>query len=82
EKMKTEAIEALIYPNIESQKKNFEKNGLEYTKENIEAEFNKIIDQVNRELLPYKRISRLRVLEGPMEMTTTRKIKRFKVSVD
>lgn len=82
EKMKTEAIEALIYPNIEAQKKIFEKNGLEYSKENIKAEFDKIIDQVNRELLPYKRISRLRVLKEPMEMTTTKKIKRFKVSAD
>ena len=82
EKMKTEAIEALIYPNIEAQKKRFDKKGLEYTKENIKAEFDKIIDQVKRELLPYKKISRLRVLEEPMEMTTTRKIKRFKVSAD
>ncbi len=82
DKMKTEGIEALIYPNIESQKKAFEKNGLEYTKENIKAEFDKIIDQVNRELLPYKRISRLRVLDEAMEMTTTKKIKRFKVLAD
>ena len=82
DKMKTEGIEALIFPNSESQKKIFEKNGLEYTKENIKNEFDKIIDQVNRELLAYKKISRLRVLEEPMEMTTTKKIKRFKILAD
>jgi long-chain acyl-CoA synthetase len=82
EKMKTEAIEALIYPNIEAQQKIFEKNGLEYSKEKIKAEFDKIIDQVNRELLPYKRISKVRILDEAMEMTTTKKIKRFKVSAD
>ncbi|MCK5202047.1 MAG: long-chain fatty acid--CoA ligase, partial [Spirochaetales bacterium] len=76
------AIEALIYPNIEAQKKIFEKNGLEYSKENIKTEFDKIINQVNRRLLPYKRISKLRILDEAMEMTTTRKIKRFKVSAD
>ncbi len=81
-KMKTEGIEALIFPNKEFQEKKFQKAGIEYSNENIKAEFEKIIDQVNRELLPYKRISKLRVLDEAMEMTTTRKIKRFKVSAD
>ena len=81
-KMKTEGIEALIFPNEEFQKKQFEKDSLEYNKENIKLEFDKVIEQVNRELLPYKRISRLKVLSEAMEMTTTKKIKRFKVSAD
>ncbi|MEA1910885.1 MAG: AMP-binding protein, partial [Spirochaetota bacterium] len=79
-KMKTEGIEALIFPNEEFQKKQFEKLGLEYNAENISLEFDKIIKQVNKELLPYKRISRLKVLNEAMEMTTTKKIKRYKVS--
>ena len=82
DKMKTEGIEALIFPNEEFQKKQFEKAGLDYNKENIKLEFDKIIEQVNRELLPYKRISKLKVLDEAMEMTTTKKIKRFKVSAD
>ena len=65
-KMKVEAIEALIYPGEESQ--NLDK-----------ARFQEIIDEVNRELKPYQRISRLTILDEPMEMTTTRKIKRFAV---
>jgi len=82
DKMKTEGIEALIFPNEESQKKKFAKLGFEYNKENINREFNKVIEQVNKELLPYKRISRLKVLDKAMEMTTTKKIKRFKVLSD
>ncbi|MCF6336017.1 MAG: AMP-binding protein [Spirochaetales bacterium] len=81
-KMKTEGIEALIFPNKEFQKKKFKISGIEYNSGNIRVEFENIIDQVNRELLPYKRISKLIVLDEAMEMTTTRKIKRFKVSAD
>lgn len=82
EKMKTEAIEALIHPNKEAQKIIFEKKKLDYTEENIKIEFDKIIDQVNKELFPYQRISRLSLLDEAMEMTTTKKIKRFKVLAD
>lgn len=82
DKMKTEGIEALIFPNEEFQKKYFEKINLEYNEVNIKLGFDKVIEQVNRELLPYKRISRLKVLNQAMEMTTTKKIKRFKVLAD
>ncbi len=82
DKMKTEEIEALIFPNEEFQKKRFEKENLKYNDVNIKLEFDRVIEQVNRGLLPYKRISRLKVLNKEMEMTTTRKIKRFKVSAD
>ncbi len=37
-----------------------------------------IVDEVNRGLLPYQRIDRVESLREPMEMTTTKKIKRFK----
>ena len=37
------------------------------------------VQSVNRELLAYKKISRVRILEEPMEMTTTQKIKRPRV---
>ncbi len=76
ERMKTEGIEALVYPNFEffsGESKN--KEGMKVIRERVDS----IIKAVNGELLPYKRISRFTVLEEPMEMTTTKKIKRFKV---
>ncbi len=71
EKMKTEGIEALVYPNEESFK--------EQSREDVERRINEIIREVNAELMPYKRIGRVQILEEPMEMTTTKKIKRHKV---
>jgi long-chain acyl-CoA synthetase len=65
-KMKTEGIEALIYPGEESAS-------------TPEDRYQAIIDEVNHELKPYQKISRFQVLGEPMEMTTTRKIKRFSV---
>lgn len=65
-KMKTEGIGALIYPG-------------EDAKATSTARFQEIIDEVNHELKPYQKIARFRVLEDPMEMTTTKKIKRFAV---
>jgi long-chain acyl-CoA synthetase len=71
EAMKTEGIEALVHPNEESFK--------EAPREEIERRINEIIREVNQELMPYKRIGRVQVLDQPMEMTTTKKIKRHKV---
>ncbi len=66
EKMKTEGIEALIYSGDD-------------TNDTLEERYQAIIDEVNRELRPYQKIVRFRVLDEAMEMTTTRKIKRFAV---
>jgi long-chain acyl-CoA synthetase len=76
EKMKTEGIEAFVYPNFEA----FGKDGTP-AEENpeIESRIDAIIKEVNQGLMPYKRIGRFKVLNEPMEMTTTKKIKRFKV---
>lgn len=75
ERMKTEGIEAVVYPNIDF----FQEEGSDtFPREKIEQRVNEIIKAVNLELLPYKRISRIEVIEEPMEMTTTKKIKRFK----
>ncbi|MDR2807994.1 MAG: AMP-binding protein [Spirochaetaceae bacterium] len=65
-KMKIEAIEALVYPTPEIFKSNDE----------AKTRINTIITEVNQKLLPYQRIDRVTVLEQPMEMTTTKKIKR------
>ncbi|MGC9311438.1 MAG: AMP-dependent synthetase/ligase [Sediminispirochaetaceae bacterium] len=75
ERMKTEGIEAVVYPNIDF----FQEEGSDsFPREKIEQRIDEIIKTVNLELLPYKRISRIEVIEEPMEMTTTKKIKRFK----
>ncbi|MDC7224642.1 MAG: AMP-binding protein [Spirochaetales bacterium] len=66
-KMKTEGIEALVYPAREE--------SLDTSEERI----NSIIDEVNRELKSYQKISRVILLDEPMEMTSTKKIKRFTV---
>ena len=45
----------------------------------IENKINAVIKEVNEDLVIYKRIKRVKILNEPMEETTTRKIKRFKI---
>jgi long-chain acyl-CoA synthetase len=73
-KMKTEVIEALVYPNPEFFSPGA--GGGDISPEGIKDRLEKIIAEVNQRLLPYQRIDRLTVLDTPMEMTTTKKIKR------
>jgi long-chain acyl-CoA synthetase len=74
-KMKTEGIEALVYPNPEF----FSPAGEAVDKEAIRVKIEGIIAEVNQRLLPYQKIQRVKVLDEPMEMTTTKKIKRDSV---
>jgi long-chain acyl-CoA synthetase len=71
-KMKVEGIEALIYPNPELTGP----DGAAFPPEVIKARLEKIVGEVNQRLLPYQKINRTVVLDAPMEMTTTKKIKR------
>lgn len=66
-KMKTEGIECLIYP--------VQTGGLDTS----ESRFQEIITEVNRELKSYQKIEKLSLLDEPMEMTSTKKIKRHTV---
>ncbi len=68
EKMKTEGIEALIYPNQDAE-------------DSSREHFQKVIDEVNSELKAFQKIGRFHILDEAMEETTTKKIKRFKVDV-
>ncbi len=68
--LKSEEIEALVFPNPDMFKA--PEGG---TEERIKA----LVDEVNKGLLPYQRIKRVTVLDEPMEMTTTKKIKRHAV---
>ena len=74
EETRGEGIEALIYPN----KEHYESQSISNT-EKIQEDLLEAVKSVNRELLTYKRISKVRILEEPMEMTTTKKIKRPRV---
>jgi long-chain acyl-CoA synthetase len=75
-KMKSEGIEALVYPSPDFFKNLPDDAG---TKESIHARINQIISEVNQRLLPYQRIEKTSILEEPMEMTTTKKIKRDRI---
>lgn len=65
-----EGICALIHPSSECKRK-FPDNA------EMNAHMQQIIDEVNKQLLPYKRIRKFFVLDEEMEQTATKKIKRF-----
>lgn len=66
-----EMIEAVIYPNPEF-----------YREQQIPMaeDLDRIIKEVNQQVSGYKKITRLTVLDAPMDMTSTKKIKRNKVT--
>jgi len=78
-KMKTEDIEAFIYPAMDHFKELEKKEGITADKSFIENRIGEIINEVNKLLPSYKRISKFKIIDEPMEMTTTKKIKRFKI---
>jgi len=75
QKMKKEGIEALIYPNQELKKE----DGQPYSREELKTMMDKIIAEVNQGLQLYQKIGRVVILDKPMEMSSTKKIKRFTV---
>ena len=75
QKLKSEGIEALVYPNPEVKGE----NGKSLSEEEIRKRVENIVSQVNQRLLPYQKINRIIILKEPMEMTTTKKIKRDSV---
>jgi long-chain acyl-CoA synthetase len=72
-KMKTEGIEALVYP---SQDFKWTVTETAAKAAEIKDRINAIVSEVNQRLLPYQKIARVTVLDKPMEETTTKKIKR------
>ena len=70
--LKTEGIRAIIYPS---------KNVRETMKDDeIQKKMEGIISDVNKNLQAYKKISMVTVAKEPLEMTSTKKIKRFVVA--
>ncbi len=76
-RMKTEGIEAVVYPSIEQLREaGTDPEDREAVRRRVQA----VIDEVNARLLPDQKIQRVSILDRAMEMTTTKKIKRFKVA--
>jgi long-chain acyl-CoA synthetase len=71
-KTMSENIEAFVYPNPEFK----DETSSRPSGEKMKVRINNIISIVNQRLLPYQRIERTTILDQPMEMTTTKKIKR------
>jgi long-chain acyl-CoA synthetase len=67
-KMKTEGIEALVFPNAEVFK--------DVQADTVKARVNALVSEVNQRLQPYQKIARVTILAERMEETTTKKIKR------
>lgn len=73
---KSEGIEALIYPSDEVFTKLGVKREEMFASDDVKEIIQTDVDTVNRTLQPYARISRIEILEKPLEMTTTLKVKR------
>ena len=69
-----EAIEAVIYPSPDYYK---EKN---MDKVAVTADIEETVKLVNKSLVGYKKIEKITILDQPMDMTTTKKIKRNTVA--
>ncbi|MFO8065288.1 MAG: AMP-binding protein [Spirochaetia bacterium] len=78
EELREEDVEAYVFPDLEFFEAASEPASADW--DGIEARINEVVAEVNKDLLPYQRIKRVTVLREPMEMTTTKKIKRHKVS--
>jgi long-chain acyl-CoA synthetase len=68
-KMRIEGIEALVYPSPDF-------FTTDTPRKEIDTRIDTIIAEVNQRLLPYQRVMKTTFLDKPMEMTTTKKIKR------
>jgi long-chain acyl-CoA synthetase len=71
-KLRSEAIEALIYPNPEYKNE----KGQTPSEAEMKGKIDWIISEVNQRLQPSQKITKVEILDKPMEMTTTKKIKR------
>lgn len=69
---RAEGIEACIYPNQEWAR-------AAGSTADARARIEQVVEQVNQKLLPYQRIGKVSLLDSPLEMTTTKKVKRFSV---
>ena len=76
EHTRSEGIEALIYPGDEIFKKLGVKREEMFASDDVKEIIQGDVDAVNRTLQPYARIGKVTILEQPLAMTTTLKVKR------
>ena len=76
--MKTEGVRALIYP-AKAYLEEMQKAHPETYKKEIQKRFEEIVEEVNRTLQPYKKISRVTAIWEPLPKSSTMKVKRFLV---
>ncbi|MGI6436814.1 MAG: AMP-dependent synthetase/ligase [Sphaerochaeta sp.] len=76
---KSEGIRALIYPS-EKYSNEMKKTHGEQSAAEIEKRLNQIVGEVNKSLQSYKKITRVTVVNEPLEMTSTKKVKRHVVA--
>lgn len=72
----SEGIEALVYPADELFTNSQITREGEESKTIVKEKITAIIEKENKELAQYARISKITILDKPLEMTTTRKVKR------
>ncbi len=68
----SESIEAVIHPSDDCKKTYTSKN-------DMQAHMESIVREVNKGLAQYKKVEKVTIVDEPMEMTTTKKIKRATV---
>jgi len=76
EALKSEGIEALVYPADDLLKRLNVMRGTPESVDPVRQSIEEIVDRVNKTLQPYQRIAKVTLLDEPLEMTTTRKVKR------
>ncbi len=80
-KAKSEGIRAIVHPTDKfAEEMAKETPDAAQRAEKMLAHMQEIVNKVNKELLPYKRITRLTIADEPLEMTSTKKIKRHVVA--
>ncbi len=78
-KSKSEGIRALIQP-AQAYSDQMEKEHGEAAAAKIAERMDAIVSEVNRKLQSYKKITRTTVVDEPLEMTSTKKVKRYIVA--
>ena len=73
----SEEIEALVYPTDELYKTLNLNRGTPAGDSAVYKKIETIVEIVNKDLLPYQRITKTTILDKPLEMTTTKKVKRY-----
>jgi hypothetical protein len=73
-----ESVEVLVYPSEELYKSLGLARGKEEDDAKVAKEIEDIIATVNKKLLSYQKITKVTFLKEPLEMTTTKKVKRHR----